>query len=53
MNAFLERYDKALEYYSIFQKNHKTFDGKIEYLSGIAYEKTNQKNKLVKTLALH
>lgn len=45
MNAFLERYDKALEYYSIFQKNHKTFDGKIEYLSGIAYQKTNQKNK--------
>ena len=45
MNAFLERYDKALEYYSIFQKNHKTLDGKIEYLSGIAYLKTNQKNK--------
>ena len=45
MNAFLERYDKALEYYSIFQKNHKTLDGKIEYLSGIAYQKTNQINK--------
>ncbi len=45
MNAFLERYDKALEYYSIFQKNHKTFDGKIEYLSGIAYQMTNQKNE--------
>ena len=45
MNVFLERYDKALEYYSIFQKNHKTLDGKIEYLSGIAYQKTNQINK--------
>lgn len=45
MNVFLERYDKALEYYSIFQKNHKTLDGKIEYLSGIAFQNTNQIKK--------
>jgi len=45
LNVFLERYEKALEYYSIFKENHKTLDGKIEFLSGIAYQKTNQKNK--------
>jgi len=38
MNVFLENYKKALEYYKIFKLNHKTTDGKIEYLSGIAFE---------------
>jgi len=45
MNVFVKKYEKAIEYYLMFQKNHTTFDGKIEYLSGIAFENTNQTNK--------
>jgi len=42
MNVFIEKYEKALDYYLIFKESHKTFDGKIEYLSALAYENLNQ-----------
>ena len=48
MNVFLERFEKALEYYKIFEQNHKTIDGKIEFLSGIAFENLGQNNKACK-----
>lgn len=45
MNVFIKKYDRALDYYLIFKENHKTFDGKIEYLSALAYENLNQRRK--------